>query len=178
MDAFEAVVAGLLTRRGYWVQTSVKVELTKQEKVEIGRASSPRWELDVVGYRGRDNELLVLDCKSFLDSVGVRLSEVAAPAPKSRYKLFTEPALRNVVLGRLRQQMVERGFCSDNPTIRLGMAAGRVKPGDSEALRQLFEQNGWVLLDPESVRSELRELADTGYENLVAAVVSKILLRK
>jgi len=35
---------------GYWVRTSVKVDLTKEEKVQIGRPSSPRWELDIVGY--------------------------------------------------------------------------------------------------------------------------------
>ena len=50
MDSFEAVVAAILNRQGYWTQTCVKVELTKSEKVEIGRHSSPRWELDVVAY--------------------------------------------------------------------------------------------------------------------------------
>jgi hypothetical protein len=59
MDSFEAVVAAIFQRQGYWTQTSVKVELTKAEKVAIKRPSSPRWELDVVGYRGASNELLV-----------------------------------------------------------------------------------------------------------------------
>ena len=74
MDAFEQVVASILQRKGYWTQTSVKVELTKEEKRAIGRPSSPRWELDVVGYRGSSNELLVVECKSYLDSYGVRAS--------------------------------------------------------------------------------------------------------
>jgi len=38
---------------------------------EIGRPSSPRWELDIVAYSGRDNLLLVVECKSRLDSQGV-----------------------------------------------------------------------------------------------------------
>lgn len=71
MDAFENVVASILERKGYWTRTSVKVALTKEEKVEIGRPSSPRWELDVVGYKGGDNRLVVLECKSFLNSPGV-----------------------------------------------------------------------------------------------------------
>ena len=48
MDAFEAVVGEVLRREGYWVQSPYRVDLTKQEKVEIGRPSSPRWELDIV----------------------------------------------------------------------------------------------------------------------------------
>jgi hypothetical protein len=46
--AFEQVIAELLWRNGYWVQTSFKVELTKLEKIKIGRPSSPRWEIDIV----------------------------------------------------------------------------------------------------------------------------------
>ena len=74
MDAFETVVASILQRQGYWTLTSVKVELTKAEKVKIGRHSSPRWELDVVAYRGKGNEVLAVECKSFLDSPGVECS--------------------------------------------------------------------------------------------------------
>ena len=74
MDAFESVIAGILQRQGFWTLTSFKVELTKAEKRTIGRPSSPRWELDVVAYRGRDNELRIVECKSFLDSIGVQCS--------------------------------------------------------------------------------------------------------
>jgi hypothetical protein len=37
MDAFEQVVSEILWMDGYWVHTSAKVDLTKQEKVRIGR---------------------------------------------------------------------------------------------------------------------------------------------
>ena len=69
MDAFEQVVSEILWTEGYWVRTSVKVSLTKEEKRQIGRPSSPRWELDVVAYRGRDNILRVVECKNYLDSL-------------------------------------------------------------------------------------------------------------
>ncbi len=65
MDAFEQVVSEILWIDGFWVRTSVKVDLTKEEKVRIGRPSSPRWELDIVGYSGRDNTLHVVECKSY-----------------------------------------------------------------------------------------------------------------
>ena len=76
MDAFESVIAGILQRQGFWTLTNFKVELTKAEKRKIGRPSSPRWELDVVAYSGRDNELRIVECKSFLDSPGVQCSGV------------------------------------------------------------------------------------------------------
>jgi len=74
VDAFERVVVSLLEREGFWVRSSFKVELTKEEKVRIGRPSSPRWELDLIGYRARDNELRIVECKSYLDSRGVAMS--------------------------------------------------------------------------------------------------------
>jgi hypothetical protein len=49
MDSFEHVIAAILQRRGYWTQTSLKVGLTAEEKKVVGRPSSPRWEIDVVG---------------------------------------------------------------------------------------------------------------------------------
>jgi hypothetical protein len=52
---------------GYRVRISVKVELTKDEKRQIG-PPSPRWELDIVAYCGRDNLLRIIECKGYLDS--------------------------------------------------------------------------------------------------------------
>lgn len=61
MDAFEQVVSEILWMEGYWVRTSVKVLLTKEEKQQIGRRTAPRWELDIVAYSGRDNLLQVVE---------------------------------------------------------------------------------------------------------------------
>lgn len=61
-----------MPQRGSWTQTSIQVDLTKAEKRALGRHSSPRWELDVEASCGATNELLVVECKSFLDSLGVR----------------------------------------------------------------------------------------------------------
>jgi hypothetical protein len=178
VDAFESVVSAILQRQGYWTQTSVKVELTKAEKREIGRHSAPRWELDVVGYSGRDNELRVVECKSYLDSPGVELGAFngSNKAAEARYKLFSEETLRRVVLGRLETQMVEAGFCPEHPKIQLCLAAGKIR-GDQKWLESHFEKQGWRLLGPDYIRQELKKLRDVGYENSVAAIVSKLLLR-
>ena len=51
MDAFEQLAAEIFWNEGYWVRTGFKVELTRDEKIRIGRHSSPRWEIDLVAYR-------------------------------------------------------------------------------------------------------------------------------
>jgi hypothetical protein len=57
MDAFEQVVSEILWMKGLWVRTSVKVNLEPKDKETIGKPTSPRWELDIVAYSGRDNLL-------------------------------------------------------------------------------------------------------------------------
>jgi hypothetical protein len=178
VDAFETVIASILQRQGFWTMTSLKVELTKAEKVAIGRSSSPRWEIDVVGYSGASNELRVIECKSYLDSYGVHCSAFDGSDAKAakRYKLFCEPALRDVVLRRLVEQLVAAGFCREAPKVTLCLAAGKIK-GDEAPLREHFQKNGWTLYGPDDIRNEIEALRDSGYENSVAAVVAKILLR-
>lgn len=178
MDAFEQVVASILQRRGYWTQISVKVELTKEEKKAIGRPSSPRWELDIVGYRGQTNEIIVVECKSYLDSYGVRLTAFDGRDPEGarRYKLFTEESLRTVVVDRMVAQLVERGFCAPCPSVKLCLAAGKIY-GNEQDLAAHFESNGWLLWTPDYLRGELKALSESGYENTIAAVVAKMLLR-
>jgi len=130
MDAFEQLVSEILWMEGYWVRTSVKVELTREEKRLIGRHSSPRWELDIVAYNGRDNLLRIVECKSYFDSVGVKACCFDGTSPddaKRRYKLFNEPELRRVVFNRLCLQLAAAGACRDGPEVRLSLACGKVR---------------------------------------------------
>jgi hypothetical protein len=115
MDSFENLIALLLRREGWWTTTSFKVDLTKAEKREIGTHSAPRWELDVVAYRGQSNEVLAIECKSFLDSTGV-VYRRGAFEPPERYKLFTREKTREIVAspqrhgwGGLRERRGNRG---------------------------------------------------------------------
>jgi hypothetical protein len=177
MDAFESVVAMLLKRSGYWVDTCVKVELTKGEKRTIGRHSSPRWEIDVVAYRGSTNELLAVECKSFLDSNGVVFRKGTFD-PAKRYKLFVDHALRKVVLRRLVRQLQKTGACARSPKVSLCMAIGKIAPvSDDVGLRKHFRKYGWKLYDAKWIFDELQTASKCGYENDVAFVVSKLLLR-
>jgi len=179
MDSFDQVVATILDRAGYWVRTSVKVNLTREDKHAIGRPSAPRWEIDVVAYSGRENELLVVECKSYLDSAGVRATSFDGPkaADETRYKLFSDETLRRVVLSRLETQLVEQGFCPAGTKARLCLAAGNIY-GDPAGLRAIFAARGWELFERSWLVAGLEALARESYENSVASVVAKLLLRE
>ena len=180
MDSFENLMAMLLERKGYWVQNAVKVNLTKEEKRTIGRPSSPRWELDLVAYKGATNEVRIVECKSYLDSVGVTLSSLDGSRPQdaSRYKLFHEHVLFQTVANRLVSQLEAAGSCAPCPTVVLCLAAGKIKnESDRLALRDLFSKKGWLLFDEVWIVERVRLIAQAGYEDHVAAVVAKLIER-
>jgi hypothetical protein len=180
MDAFEQLVSEILWMEGYWVRTSVKVQLTKEEKRQIGRPSAPRWELDIVAYSGRDNVLKVVECKSYLDSKGVALRGFDGSDAKSadRFKLFADDQLREVVLNRLKLQLAEIGACRETAETQLCLACGRIaSDADRAGLHKHFAEKGWKLWDEPWLRERLKRMSDSGYENQVSAVVAKLLLR-
>ena len=181
MDAFEQLVSEILWMEGYWVRTSVKVDLTKEEKRLIGRHSSPRWEIDIVAYKGGENLLRIVECKSYFDSVGVRAScfDGSNADHANRYKLFNEPNLRKVVFNRLCHQFIESHACQEAPNVRLALAAGKIRnDADRKAIRAHFDAEGWDLWDESWLRERLQRMAEQGYENQVSAVVAKLLLRE
>jgi hypothetical protein len=178
MDAFESLVSMLLRHDGYWTIPSFKVNLTKEEKRKIGRHSSPRWELDLVAYKGSTNEVLAVECKSFLDSTGVTFRD-GKFEPEDRYKVFNDKVLRSVVFKRLVKQLVESGSSAAAPKVTLCLAIGKIADkSDGQGLERHFRARRWRLFDVEWVRERLRLASKRGYENDVAFVVSKILLRE
>ena len=178
MDAFESIVGEILHRDGYWIQNTVKVELTKEEKVKIGRPSSPRWELDLLGYSAKRNELIVVECKSFLDSRGVAYGALTTDDPKGRYKLFNDDNLRSVVFTRLICQMKKAGFIGGRTKLKLALVCGKIASSlDREKLHEYFKQKRWILWDDKWLVGKLREIPNEGYENSQIAVVSKLLVR-
>lgn len=177
MDAFESLIEMLLKRQGYWTCTSLKVDLTRKEKQAIGRPSSPRWELDVVAYKGSTNEVLAVECKSFLDSTGVKFRDGAFEPPQ-RYKLFNEKKLRTVVLRRLARQLADSGLVAARPNVTLCLAVGKMATmTDRKALDKHMKKHRWRLFDEAWILAEIRKAADAGYENDVAHVVAKLILR-
>lgn len=95
---------------------------------------------------------------------------------EKKYKLFFDDTLRSIVLRRLVHQLVDEGFCAKSPSISFGLAAGKVA-GDAGVLRTYFDNHKWMLWTPDIIQAELRKLRDTKYENNIATIVTKILLR-
>jgi len=180
MEAFETVISEILWRDGYWVQPRLKVDLTREDKVAIGRPTSPRWEIDVVGYRGRSNELLLVECKSYLDWTGVTYRAVFGTDPKfsGRFKLFNDEQLRQVVVARLCQQLRESGLVSESPQVKIALACGKIaSEPDRHRIQDHFADMGWLLWDGHWLKEKLRDMSAGSYENSPVAMVAKLLLR-
>lgn len=180
MDAFEYIAARLFEVQGYWTRIGYAVELTREQKVSVGQPSLPRPQLDVIAYKPAANELLVIECKSYLDSPGVILAGFHGreAAKKDVYKLFNRARLRDIVLASLVAQLRREGLLAGpDPTIRLVLVAGKVYSRDEPKLRILFAEKGWTFVGPSEVAAGLRAFADRAYENDVVTFVTKLLER-
>ena len=179
VDHFESIVCDLLEASGYWVRRSFKVDLTKAEKRQVGRPSMPRPEIDILAYRREQDQLLVLEAKSFLDSPGVSLDHLKEThdEPTGRYKLFTCQNYREVVFERLRIELINFGMISNRTRLALGLAAGKVHRRESDQLKAFMHSQGWYFLSPEDIRQQVMRFSELGYENNPAVITAKILLR-
>ena len=177
MDAFEELVSEVLRAEGYWVHQGYKINLDREEKRALGNPSMPRPEIDLVAYKARTGELLSLECKSYFDSGGVHARDLL-PGGKNaqRYKMFVNAPLREMVLSRLVEQMVDSGTVVGTPSPKLGMVYGYATAANTEILRSHFNEHGWELYGPEWLRDRLQQMALRSYDNQVASVVAKLLL--
>lgn len=179
MDHFENIIKTLLEADGYWVRQSFKVNLTKEEKRQIGKHSIPRPEIDLLALHFSRNEVLAFEAKSFLDSPGVKLAELQEEheIPEGRYKLFTSERYRSIVLARLLKDLVESGMANAATKVSVGLAAGNVYQGQSANIHEFMSAKGWFFWSPEDIKSKVTALAKRGYENDPAIITAKILMR-
>lgn len=179
MDAFEEIAFKLLLEDNYWVRHSVKVNLTKEEKVNIHKPTTPRPEIDLVAYRPKENELLLIEVKSYLDSNGVRMDELLKEyaIQKGKYKLLTSANYREIISTRLKKDWMKSGLIDRNTRITYGLIAGKVFMNKEDKMQQYFNERNWFFWGPSEVRSRLEKLMNNRYENNQATVMSKILMR-
>jgi hypothetical protein len=179
VDYFEGIIKTLLEHEGYWVRQSFKVNLTKQEKRDIGKHSIPRPEVDILAFKPESNIVIAFEAKSYLDSPGVKLSELGQSfeIPEGRYKLFTCENYRNIVFNRMKQDLIDFGMGTSNTQITLGLAAGNVYQSKSDEIRSMFKKRSWEFLSPEDIRDKVTQLAAKGYENEPSIITTKILMR-
>ncbi len=177
MHPFESLVADILRSEGYWVQTNFGVFLTKEDKAVISRPSCPNWELDILAYSPASNRLKVVECKSYLDSGGVQ-SAMFDPKHKlaGRFKLFNDSVLREVVFGRLLEQVQRMGLCPPGVLLELALVCGHVTDSNEARLTEIFGSNGWELLGPSWLRHHFEKMAVGGYQNNANAMIVKLAL--
>ena len=179
MNAFEKIVGQYLEEEGYWVRQSVKVHISKQDKVDIGKYSMPTPEIDLVALNMRKNEMLLIEAKSFLDSYGVWFEAVSGEDAKAseRYKLFTNSTFREIVTERLRKEYLDRGLINKNTKINYALAAGHIHSGNEEPIAEYFSKKGWRLFTPTQIREYVKQLASKGWEDDLVTMTTKLISR-
>ncbi len=180
MNAFEHIAARFFEAQGYWTLVGLKIDLTKEEKRAVGNPSMPRPEVDVVAFKPGTNDLLIVECKSYLDSSGVRVESFIGEKSihQDRLKLFSRPQPRELITEKLLVQLKEQGLLlSKNPAVRYGLVAGKIKGEDESPLRIIFKDNGWLLVTPGELAQGLRKFAARGYEDDIVTMVVKTLER-
>ena len=177
MDAFEELVAEVLRADGYWVHRGYKINLSPEEKRALDNPSMPRPEIDIVAYKAGTGELLSLECKSYFDSGGVHAKDMLPDGRyPQRYKMFVKAQLREMVLRRLTEQLIDAGTVAGTPVPKLGLIYGYATPKNIAMLEEHFAANHWALFGPDWLRQHLKQMALRSYDNQIASVVAKLLL--
>ena len=180
MDAFEIIAARFFEVKGYWTRIGVKVTLTKEEKVALDNPSMPRPEIDIVAWKPASNELLIVECKSYLDSTGVRVELLHGQdaTANDKLKLFNRAPLREAITRALVQQLRKDGLLTGNePRVQFVLVAGKIYSDHEQRVRTACEGAGWKLITPRELADGIRKFADRGYENDVITIVTKLLER-
>lgn len=180
MNAFEQIAARFFEAQGYWTRVGLKIAVSPEEKRAVGNPTMPRPEVDVVAFKPGPNELLIVECKSYLDSNGVSVENFVGDnaTHKDRLKLFTRDPLRELITTKLLAQLRDEGLLRrEEPAIRYGLVAGKIKSGHEPRLRQLFDEKEWLLITPSELAQGLRKFADRGYEDDIITMAVKILER-
>jgi hypothetical protein len=184
MDAFEELAAQIFESQGYWVLRGFRVALTKAEKRSIGNPSVPRWPIDLVIYKAGEKNALAVECKSYIDSPGVRLSSIRRRTASGRYKLFTKAKLSKVILGLGAKQLRDKGLLPKGVGLTLALATPRLaeerrsKVSVHDGLEAYFVERGWKLFGPKYIKGVLKAWVNEPYEDSVAMMVAKILGRE
>ena len=180
MNAFEDIVKLYLEEEGYWVRQSVKVHrITKEDKRNLNNYSMPTPEIDIVAYKAKENELLLVEVKSLLHSYGVHYEAVAGINKEEgkRYKLFTNDLFRQIVTDRLKEEYLGFGLVNAETKIKYALAAGKIHSDwDETNIVKHFSDSKrqWILFSPKQIKDKIKEFASKGWEDNVVIMAVKL----
>jgi hypothetical protein len=99
----------------------------------------------VIAWKPSINELLIIECKSYLDSTGVRVEHLHGndDVENDKFKLFNRAALRTTIVAALvRQLRAERLFIGDGPSVQFILIAGKIYSDHEARVRARCEEVG------------------------------------
>jgi len=103
----------------------------------------PRPEIDVVAWKPSTNQLLIIECKSYLDSTGVRIEHLHGQenVENDKFKLFNREALRALVVTALVRQLRTEGLMiGTDPAAQFVLIAGKIYSDHEAKIRGLRER--------------------------------------
>ena len=180
MNAFENIITQYLEEKGYWVRQSVKVDISKEDKRALDLPTMPRPEIDLVALNVKENELLLIEVKSLLDSYGVYFEAVSDENDElaKRYRLFTNSKFRDIITKRLREEYLKQGLINERTTINYALAAGNIhSSADESKIRDYFSRGGWKLFSPKEIKEKVVELSEKRWEDNLVTMTAKLILR-
>ncbi|HEX6642587.1 MAG TPA: hypothetical protein VF215_15820, partial [Thermoanaerobaculia bacterium] len=139
-----------------------------------------RPEIDVVAWKPSTNQLLIIECKSYLDSTGVRAEHLHGDdaVENDKFKLFNRAPLREmIVMALIRQLPAEGLIIGGDPTVQFVLIAGKIYSKHEAKVRAKCDEEGWRLITPTELANGVRQFANRGYENDVITIVTKLLER-
>ena len=181
MDSFEDIVAKCFEERNYWVRHPVKVTtITRKDKRDIGTPTMPTPEVDLVALQFNKNTLILMEIKSFLNSPGVRFSDVCGKGKNAkRYKLLNDDIYREIITMRLVDYYLENGLINRKTKIRYGLAAGNIYSRDEERIRDYARNMDWVFMSPDDIKESIVELSGTSFfEDNIITMTAKIFRKE
>ena len=133
----------------------------------------PRPEIDIVAYKPAENVLKWVECKTYMHSPGVHMGHVTRG--KDQIKVFGDKSYRKIVTEVLLTQMNSEGLLLAKPKVKYCLAAAHVKSDEiRDKMKAKFKKENWELWEEEWIGSNVRKLADEGYEDEIAVVVAQL----
>lgn len=178
LESFEHIVGVFLEQQEYWVRHSVKIELSKEERKKLGKKmiNTPRPEIDIVAYQPEEDELILIEVKSFLDSDGVKINDLSGKKSreKKRYKLLNDKKYQKLITDSLTRQFLKKRLIKESTKIKYGLAAGKVQPKSESKITDWLNHNGYKYFSPEKIKNTIRNLAHAGWLDDIVTMTAKL----
>ena len=177
MESFEHVCKVALEWDGFVVTSGVKFPVTRRTKKRAYEETQTHgYEVDLVG--ANRNKLILAECKSYLASAGVLLSDFDLDDPKG-FKMINDPQLRR---GMVSVACERYGYSLDQVSVRLYAGNVKRKRGQTgrsaeAALRDRLTELGVTLVTLQDIVSNIRAAAGpTHYLNDPVLMTVKALV--